>query len=431
MIDNYLFGYQHRQQRNYFRPVVTLLVFLLTMLMCVVSVQADNHDVMDQADVLDKSTERYIYDVNEVQLSKIKGHPQIAVITKRNINGDIEDEAQQLFNQYQFGTKGYDNGVLLLIDIEGHHVRMQTGYGIESVVPDVFVNDLVDNTVKGYFRKNNFSAGTKLMVQRLAKRIETHQGDLRSKSDVNNHRLLVEEQEKQLRQHMINLLDILLWFILLAGFIIGLLLFVIRKFILLKFKHVKRNVQIAVEQQKGNQISFINFEQVLPPRGGDFYWFCELCLKGSSVFYTLVNLQILEQLIQQKDNSMYLFKPYNRDLFELWSEKQAIVDKFKLDKPLLDYQEIADALLGELQTLAKKYSRERVDVVIKKNQVKSSDDSEDFLTGAMIASSINHHDSHNRDDWSSGSSFDNDDDDWGSFGGGGGFSGGGGGTAGW
>lgn len=429
MIDNYLFGYQHRQQRNYFRPVVTLLVFLLTMLMCVVSVQADNHDVMDQADVLDKSTERYIYDVNEVQLSKIKGHPQIAVITKRNINGDIEDEAQQLFNQYQFGTKGYDNGVLLLIDIEGHHVRMQTGYGIESVVPDVFVNDLVDNTVQGYFRDKDFSAGTKLMVQRLAKRIEAHQGDLRTKSDVNNHRLLVEEQkkyEKQQNQQALKLLKILLCFICVVFFIIGLLIFAMQKWILLKFKRVKHNVQVVVEEQKEKQMLVVDFEQILPPRNRDFYWFCE----GSSVIYTLVNLQILEQLIQQKDNSMYLFNHYNRTLFELSPEKEAIVDKFELDKPLSDYQVIADSLLVELQALAKKYSGERI-TEVKKNQVKSSDDLDDFLTGAMIASSINHHDSHNRDDWSSGSSFDNDDDDWGSFGGGGGFSGGGGGTADW
>ncbi|GET06239.1 hypothetical protein SY212_12690 [Ligilactobacillus agilis] len=429
MIDNYLFGYQHRQQRNYFKPVVTLLVFLLTMLMCVVSVQADNHDVMDQADVLDKSTERYIYDVNEVQLSKIKGHPQIAVITKRNINGDIEDEAQQLFNQYQFGTKGYDNGVLLLIDIEGHHVRMQTGYGIESVVPDVFVNDLVDNTVQGYFRDKDFSAGTKLMVQRLAKRIEAHQGDLRTKSDVNNHRLLVEEQEKyekQQNQQALKLLKILLCFIWVVFFIIGLLIFAIQKWVLLKFKRVKHNVQVVVEKQKEKQMLVVDFEQILPPRNRDFYWFCE----GSSVIYTLVNLQILEQLIQQKDNSMYLFNHYNRTLFELSPEKQAIVDKFELDKPLSDYQVIADSLLVELQALAKKYSGERI-TEVKKNQVKSSDDLDDFLTGAMIASSINHHDSHNRDDWSSGSSFDNDDDDWGSFGGGGGFSGGGGGTADW
>lgn len=429
MIDNYLFGYQHRQHRNYFRLAVILLVFLLTMLTCVVSVQADNHDVMDQADVLDKSTERYIYDVNEVQLSKIKGHPQIAVITKRNINGDIEDEAQQLFNQYQFGTKGYDNGVLLLIDIEGHHVRMQTGYGIESVVPDVFVNDLVDNTVQGYFRDKDFSAGTKLMVQRLAKRIETHQGDLRTKSDVNNHRLLVEEQEKQEKQQnqqALKLLKILLCFICFVFFIIGLLIFAMQKWVLLKFKRVKHNVQVVVEKQKEKQILFVDFEKILPPRNRDLYWFCE----DSSVFYTLINLQILEQLIQQKDNLMYLFNHYNRTLFELSPEKQAIVDKFELDKPLSDYQVIADALLVELRALAKKYSSNRA-TVVKKNQVKSSDDSDDFLTGAIVASSINHHNSHNRDDWGSSSSFDNDDDDWGSFGGGGGFSGGGGGTASW
>lgn len=167
--------------------------------------RADNHDVMDDAGVLDQQTERYIYDVNQNQLAKIKGHPQIAVITKKSVDGSIEDEAQQLFNHYRIGTKGYDNGVLLLIDVGGHHVRMQTGYGIESAVPDNFVNQLMNSDVQADFRNDNYSAGTQKMVKKLANRIVARQSDLRSKSDVNNHQAAIEaqeQQEKDARQQM-------------------------------------------------------------------------------------------------------------------------------------------------------------------------------------------------------------------------------------
>lgn len=160
---------------------------LLVWLFLISPVLADNHDVMDDAGVLNRQTEQYIYDVNQNQMAKIKGHPQIAVITKNSIDNSIEDEAQQLFNKYEIGTKGYDNGVLLLIDVGGHHVRMQTGYGIESVVPDDFVNQLMNSKVQADFRSDNYSAGTQKMIKKLAKRIIDHQNELRSKSAVNKH----------------------------------------------------------------------------------------------------------------------------------------------------------------------------------------------------------------------------------------------------
>lgn len=50
------------------------LMFLFTL-----PVHADNKDVKDTAGVLDNQVQNYIKRVNDDQLEKIKGHPQIAV----------------------------------------------------------------------------------------------------------------------------------------------------------------------------------------------------------------------------------------------------------------------------------------------------------------------------------------------------------------
>lgn len=180
--------------------IIGLLIALGISIAIPMTIHADNQDVMDNANVLNNQTERYIKQVNDKDLSKVKGHPQIAVITEKQVDGDIEAKAQQLFNKYQFGRKGYDNGVLLLLDIQDHKVRMQTGYGIESAVPDDFVNQLINDRVQNDFRKKDYSTGTRVMVGKLSKRIITHKSELRSKSEVNNHQSIIDQQNAKRKQ---------------------------------------------------------------------------------------------------------------------------------------------------------------------------------------------------------------------------------------
>lgn len=83
----------------------------------------------------------------------------------------MDSETQRLFDQYHFGRKGYDNGVLLLIGINDHKFRMQPGYGLESKLPDLFVNQLMDGKVKNLFRNENYNQGVRIMVKRTANQI--------------------------------------------------------------------------------------------------------------------------------------------------------------------------------------------------------------------------------------------------------------------
>lgn len=179
----------HHHARQNIRQLATVVLIAIISIICLtVHASADNHDVRDDAGVLSQQTEEYIKSVNDKQMAKIKGHPQIAVMTVKTTGDEpIEDYAQNIFDKYHFGTKGYDNGVLLLIATKDHKVRMQTGYGIEGVLPDAYVDDLVSDKVKADFKKGDFSAGTRKMVKQMSAKIVKDQDDLRSKSDVSNY----------------------------------------------------------------------------------------------------------------------------------------------------------------------------------------------------------------------------------------------------
>lgn len=155
-----------------------------------VTVHADTQNVQDNANVLSAKTERYIDKVNNDDMAKIKGHPQIAVITEKHVSSkydDIEDQAQALFNKYKFGRSGYDNGVLFLIATKDHKFRMQTGYGIESVLPDAYLYKLLTPDVKKDFKQNDFNAGVTTVVKRTSSKIVRDQKNLRSANKVEQH----------------------------------------------------------------------------------------------------------------------------------------------------------------------------------------------------------------------------------------------------
>lgn len=200
------------------RCLIALVIAILPILMIVHPVSANNHDVQDDAGIINQATQDYIKQVNDDQMAKIKGHPQIAVMTTQSLDdlpmkydfvdtSDLDEAAQEIFNHYRLGTKGYDNGVLLLVSVNDHKVRMQTGYGVESVLPDNYVNTIFSDPEKADFRRGDYSAGIKSMVQKTADRLTDQASNIRTRSDINQHQAAIERQqqiEKQKNQQFVN-----------------------------------------------------------------------------------------------------------------------------------------------------------------------------------------------------------------------------------
>jgi len=89
---------------------------------------------------------------------------QIAIVTVPSLDGtDISDYAQKLAEKWGIGTKGRDNGVLILVkpktsDSKGY-VKIAQGYGLEGALPDITCAEIIDYEILPAFRNGDIYGG--------------------------------------------------------------------------------------------------------------------------------------------------------------------------------------------------------------------------------------------------------------------------------
>lgn len=85
---------------------------------------------------------------------------QIAVVLIKSVGDyDINEYATQLGRKWGIGTKGKNNGILMLIAVGDRKVSIQTGYGSEGAVPDITTHEIIENDLKPNFKAGNYYAG--------------------------------------------------------------------------------------------------------------------------------------------------------------------------------------------------------------------------------------------------------------------------------
>ena len=66
------------------------------------------------------------------------------------------------------GKKGKDNGVLVLLAIKERRWRIETGYGVEGILPDGLCGEIGRNYMVPYFKGAKFSEGLYSGVAKIA-----------------------------------------------------------------------------------------------------------------------------------------------------------------------------------------------------------------------------------------------------------------------
>lgn len=85
---------------------------------------------------------------------------QVAVLTLGTTQPlEIESYAVELFEQWGIGQKDKDNGVLILVAVDDRAVRIETGYGLEGVLPDAVCNQIIYQLIIPNFKKGDYSQG--------------------------------------------------------------------------------------------------------------------------------------------------------------------------------------------------------------------------------------------------------------------------------
>jgi uncharacterized protein len=119
--------------------------------------------VYDRANVLDSAT------VNNINAycSAVDNNStvEIVVVTLTNLDGygDINDARVKIFNDEPLdGVKGIgkpdkDNGVLLVMSVEGPHSGIEVGYGLEGNLTDSRCGRILDEVVMPQLKAGNYS----------------------------------------------------------------------------------------------------------------------------------------------------------------------------------------------------------------------------------------------------------------------------------
>ncbi|MFN3690310.1 MAG: TPM domain-containing protein, partial [Fimbriimonadales bacterium] len=80
-----------------------------------------------------------------------------------------------LFNRWGVGKRDADNGVLMLVALGNRRVEIETGYGMEAILPDAVAGEILDTAVIPRFRKGDISGGVIAGVEAIAERIRQAQ----------------------------------------------------------------------------------------------------------------------------------------------------------------------------------------------------------------------------------------------------------------
>jgi len=73
------------------------------------------------------------------------GHQVIVYIGKTTGGYPIEEFADKAFQAWAVGRKGLDDGVALFIMAEDRTIRVEIGYGLESVIPDILAGRIIND----------------------------------------------------------------------------------------------------------------------------------------------------------------------------------------------------------------------------------------------------------------------------------------------
>ena len=118
--------------------------------------------VVDEANILSSQAERQL-----TTLLQAETKHQVVVVTLASLEEkSIEDYGYQLGRHWGIGEKGNDNGVLLIIAPNERQVRIEVGYGLESVLTDA-VSSVILNNMTPDLTKNNYNQAALIGVQQI------------------------------------------------------------------------------------------------------------------------------------------------------------------------------------------------------------------------------------------------------------------------
>ncbi len=157
-------------------PVITILLILFTSSFSWGRFPKPAGYVNDFANILDPEWERRIDSLISDLESKTTA--EISVVTVENLSpyATVEEYAEALFSEWKIGKAKKDNGVLILVSMKERKIRVETGYGIEPIIPDGVAGDIIRNEIAPNFKSGKYGEGLYRGTYAVAERVARNKG---------------------------------------------------------------------------------------------------------------------------------------------------------------------------------------------------------------------------------------------------------------
>jgi len=96
---------------------------------------------------------------------------QFVLLTIPSLEGEnLESYSIRVAEKWKIGRKNLDNGLIMLVARDDHEIRIEVGYGLESVITDAFAGDIIREVIVPAFKAGDFNTGIENAFKKLIDR---------------------------------------------------------------------------------------------------------------------------------------------------------------------------------------------------------------------------------------------------------------------
>jgi uncharacterized protein len=114
--------------------------------------------VNDFANVIDQASAAKMDALAREVLQKTGTAVVVATVASLGDNEEPGLYANGLYKAWGIGKKGEDKGVLIFLAVKERKIRIETGYGVEGILPDGLIGEILDKYVVPQLKAGNYGA---------------------------------------------------------------------------------------------------------------------------------------------------------------------------------------------------------------------------------------------------------------------------------
>lgn len=103
---------------------------------------------------------------------KSKGAQIMVLVVPTTGEDGIDQYARRVYDQWQLGRNGIDDGILLVVAKDDRRLRIEVGYGLEGAVTDLQAGRIIREFITPYFKQDDYVAGINQGVSKIMTLVE-------------------------------------------------------------------------------------------------------------------------------------------------------------------------------------------------------------------------------------------------------------------